>query len=57
MSWGWVYRGFVQDWKLIVHVFRGNSLAIWTKFLWGQTIKIGWHFELKSPWIKFATLE
>jgi hypothetical protein len=51
MSWGWVYRGFVKDWKIIVHKYGKFAVNYWNRLLHGDFIKIYDRFELKAPWV------
>jgi len=52
MSWGWVYRGFVKDWQIIVSRYRDNAVKVWKELLYhGRFVKIGFRFELHAPWI------
>jgi len=56
MSWGWVYRGFVGDWKVIVSKYGKFALRFWMSLLHGNVVKINDCFELHAPWIKFPKL-
>lgn len=33
-TWKWVYKGFVKDWKRLVHVKGLLALAYWHQWLW-----------------------
>ena len=54
-SWGWVYRGFVRDWKLLVRKFKSSAVAVWRRLLWGDTIHVGPNV-LIVPWIRQLSL-
>jgi len=51
MSWGWVYRGFVGDWKLIVSKYGKFAVRFWKSLLHGHDVKINAVVELRAPWI------
>jgi len=38
MSWGWVYRGFVRDWKRLVSEKGFKALAYWHSWLRNRTL-------------------
>jgi hypothetical protein len=41
-SWNWVYRGFIKDWKRLVHEKGFNALAYWQRWLrmWTPTTEM-----------------
>ena len=51
MSWGWVYRGFVQDWKIVVHKYGKFAVRFWNRLLHGHDVKINDVLVLRPPWI------
>lgn len=54
-SWGWVYRGFVRDWKMIVHRFQQGSVRAWNRLLRGQFLEFPWGV-LHAPWVSQSKL-
>jgi len=50
MSWGWVYYGFVRDWRLIVSAYPQDAVHVWCRLLCGAFVKVGGGF-LHVPWI------
>jgi hypothetical protein len=52
MSWGWVYRGFVRDWKVIVSKFGESAVRVWKDLLFhGHFVKIDDWWTIRPPWI------
>lgn len=58
-SWGWVYRGFVKNWKLIAreHFFDGKAIYLWNRHLGGDTIKLDGKYLKPPPDVCFVTFE
>ena len=51
MSWGWVYRGFVRDWKFIVSAYGRDAVRVWRRLLHGEFIG-----GLHVPWWSQSSL-
>lgn len=55
MSWRWVYRGFVRDWRDIVHCYQKSALSMWLRLLNGCDVELGIRV-LRPPWVSQSSL-